>query len=83
MDSFLHGISILCRVLMGAIFARVILSWFALRPDNPLVAVLYYITEPVLGPLRRIIPPTGMFEFAPMAAIFILIAIMAVVDRLN
>ena len=81
MGSVANAIIILCQVLIFAIFTRVILSWLALRPDNPLVIILYYITEPILGPLRRIIPTAGMFDFTPMAAILLLFVIIAVVDQ--
>ena len=42
------------------IFARVILSWFPITPGTPLATaarVLYSLTEPVLGPIRRVLPP--------------------------
>jgi YggT family protein len=43
-----------------AVFARVILSWFPVSPDSALATVnsfLFRITEPVMAPLRRAIPP--------------------------
>lgn len=42
------------------IFARVILSWFPITPGTPVASVmrvLYSLTEPVLGPIRRVLPP--------------------------
>ena len=42
------------------IFARVILSWFPITPGTPVASVarvLYALTEPVLGPIRRVLPP--------------------------
>ena len=82
MDEIIVVIYVLCQALLWAIFIRVILSWFNLRPDNPIVAILYQITEPVLGPLRRIIPRMGMFDLTPMAAIFLLIIISEVLRQL-
>ena len=83
MDAIITGIEILCNVLIAAIFIRVIMSWFSPRPDNPIVIILYQITEPILGPLRRIIPRMGMFDFAPMAAIFLLYIIRILVRSLS
>ena len=83
MDAIITGIEILCNVLIAAIFIRVIMSWFSPRPDNPIVVILYQITEPILGPLRRIIPRMGMFDFAPMAAIFLLYIIGILVRSLS
>ncbi|HEY1633656.1 MAG TPA: YggT family protein [Acidimicrobiales bacterium] len=45
------------------IFARVILSWFPITPGTPLASaarLLYAVTEPVLGPIRRVLPPMRM-----------------------
>ena len=64
-------ISRLCDVLSLSIFARVILSWVSPRP-NALTTILDKITEPILAPLRRIIPRTGMFDFTPLVAIILL-----------
>ena len=75
MESLAHIVDALCQVFLWAIFIRVILSWFPVRPDNPAVGFLNFITEPVLAPLRRIIPRTGVFDFAPMVAMLILILI--------
>jgi len=72
MSIVLTFIDILCMVLSWAIIIRVILSWFNLRPDNPLVRILYEITEPILGPLRRIIPRIGLIDVTPMVAIIFL-----------
>jgi len=61
-----------CEVLTLAIFIRVILSWFSPRPTNILSIILYRVTEPLLAPLRRIIPRLGMFDFTPLVAIILL-----------
>jgi YggT family protein len=59
-------------VLTAAIFIRVLLSWFPIDPHNPLVTVLYEITEPILEPLRRVVPRLGMFDLTPMVAIILI-----------
>ena len=71
--SFLFNfLEILCGVLTIAILGRVIMSWFSQGPTNMLTRVLYQVTEPVLAPLRRIIPRAGMFDFTPLVAIILL-----------
>ena len=65
-------IRILCQVLTIAIFLRAILSWFSPTPTNILAVILYRVTEPILAPLRRIIPRVGMLDFTPLVAIIIL-----------
>lgn len=69
---FVTFIHYLCLVLTIAIFIRAILSWFAVSPNNKLVVILYEITDPILSPLRRIIPPVGGFDFTPLIAIILL-----------
>ena len=65
-------ISLLCDVLTIAIFARAILSWFSPAPTNILTNILYQVTEPLLAPLRRIIPRVGMLDLSPLVAVIIL-----------
>ena len=71
-------ISSVCTVLAFIIFLRAILSWF-LRPYDPIMVFFYRITEPMLAPLRHIIPRVGMIDITPMVAIIILIIIASVI----
>ena len=68
---------ILLRFLMLAIFARVIVSWIAPQggSNNPIVQVIYQITDPILMPFRRILPRVGMFDFTPMFAMITIVVI--------
>jgi len=59
-------------LLILAIFIRIILSFVAVGYGNRLMRFLYLITEPLLGPLRRTIPPVGMFDISPIVAFVIL-----------
>jgi YggT family protein len=55
------------------VFGRILLSWFPISPGSPVATVsgvLYSITEPVLGPIRRVLPSIGMFDLSPMIVIF-------------
>lgn len=56
------------------IFIRVLLTWIPnLDPYNPLVQMLYQVTDPVLEPARRVIPPLGgMIDISPMIVLFAL-----------
>ncbi len=63
------------------IFARVILSWIIHDPYNPIYRFLHSITEPVLGPLRRIIP-SGMLDFSPMVAYFLVRILAGILQSL-
>ena len=65
-------IKLLCEVLTLTIILRAIVSWFSPRPNNMLANVLYQVTEPILSPLRRIIPRAGMVDFTTLVAIILL-----------
>jgi YggT family protein len=55
-----------------AIFARAILSFFPMRPGSPIAPVaqfLYRITEPVLAPVRRVLPSMGGLDLSPLVVI--------------
>jgi len=74
---------VLTQILTAAIFFRAILSWFQMDPRNPLIAVLDQITEPILAPLRRVVPRLGMIDITPLVAIILLQVIaQAVVQSL-
>lgn len=55
-----------------AIFVRAILSWFNMDPRNPLVQMLSAVTEPILDPIRRIMPGLGGLDLSPLVAMFLL-----------
>ena len=65
----------LLTVLWIAIFARAIVSWFPIDQGGPIVRALDAITEPVLEPLRRVVPRVGLFDITPMVAILLIIVI--------
>jgi YggT family protein len=65
-------INLLVQILVIAIFLRAIISWFRLAPDNPIVVILTQITEPILAPLRRVVPSLGMFDITPWIAMILL-----------
>ena len=56
------------------LFVRAIMSWFPYSHDSPLNGVrrvVFTLTEPVLAPFRRIIPPIGMFDISFLVAIIV------------
>jgi YggT family protein len=79
---FLDFLQILCEVLTLVILARVIISWIAPGSNNLFINIVYQITEPILAPLRRIIPRAGMFDFTPMAAVILLQLIALLISRI-
>ena len=76
MSFLITFLGLLLQILWFAILIRVILSWFPVDPSNPIIRILWEITEPVLAPFRRVIPRIGMFDLSPIAA-FLVIGILA------
>ena len=61
------GIAIFYVLITGAI-----LSWFN-RGNNPAFYALYQLTEPLLKPIKRILPTVGMIDFSPMVIAIVLL----------
>ena len=55
-----------------AILIRALLSWVNPDPTNPIVQFLDAITEPILAPLRQVVPRVGMIDITPMVALILL-----------
>ena len=80
MSFALEFIRILAIALNIVIIARVILSWVKLSPTNPIAIIIYGVSEPMLKPVRRLLPNTGGLDFSP---IVVIILIMVVQRLLN
>ena len=67
-------IDIILTVYMWIIIARALISWANPDPYNKIVIFLYRVTEPVLRPIRRIIPRHSLpIDFAPLVVLLIII----------
>jgi YggT family protein len=62
-------------MLTWAIVARALLSWFPIDQSSPLYQLLFRVTEPIIDPIRRVMPNTGMMDLSPLAAIVVLIVV--------
>lgn len=79
---FSSTISLLLSILELLMLGRAILSWFPLDEDNPLVQFLYWITEPVIYPMRVLLDKFDLFQGLPIDmaffCTFILINILSI-----
>jgi len=66
------------QIYSWLILARVILSWVNPNPRNELLLMVYRVTEPVLGPLRRLIPLRGI-DLSPLLAWLLIQLVMRLV----
>ena len=75
-------VSTLATILSIAIVGRTLLSWVNLGNDHRLVIIVYQITEPILGPIRRLLPKTGDLDFSPIVAMVGLVLIPFVIGKI-
>jgi YggT family protein len=66
------GISAVFTILMAAILIRVIASWLGIGPYRSWMRPVVALTSWLIDPIRRILPPMGMFDFSPMVAWLVL-----------
>lgn len=78
MNALAQIISVITQILTFAILFRVLLSWVVMNPNSQnetlisIYRVLTQITEPILAPLRRIVPTVGMFDLTPIVAMVLI-----------
>ena len=65
------------NIFFFALIAMIIVSWIAAGSRHPAILLLYQITEPVMAPLRKVLPPLGGLDFSPIFA-FILIQVLKI-----
>lgn len=66
-----------------AIIIRIVISWIAPQTYNPATALISNLSEPILRPFRRFIPPIGGFDISPIFAIILLGALSILVEDLR
>lgn len=70
--ALLQVVDLLLTIYIWLIIARAIISWVNPYPYHSIVRFLYKTTEPVLSPLRRILPPIYGLDLTPLIVIFII-----------
>jgi YggT family protein len=79
MGALISIINFILTVYTFVIIARVFLTWTNISPYHPVSQWIYRLTEPVLAPIRRFMPQTGMFDWSPMIAMILVIIVRQVV----
>ena len=67
-------------ILIFAIIGRSLLSWFPQGQNNQFARILFDVTEPLLAPVRRLLPRTGIIDFSAMIVIILLFVMINVVN---
>ena len=75
---------ILTQILWIALLVRVVLSWFNIGPSSPIYPIAniaHQVTEPLLAPIRRVLPEFGMFDFSPIVAFLLITLVQRIFSR--
>ncbi|MBN9495011.1 YggT family protein, partial [bacterium] len=75
--------TIVLYILLAAVIVRALLSWFPNAANNEFGRLIFRITEPMLAPVRRIMPRTGMIDFSSMVVIILLWLMITVVAQVR
>jgi len=78
--SVLGVLGLLVNIYFFALLAMIILSWVAAGSRHPAIYLLYQITEPVMAPFRKVLPPMGGLDLSPIL-VFVLINIIQIALR--
>ena len=81
MNIFVDFIALILRILYFSIFLRAINSWFPIDQNISLVRSLDTITEPIIEPIRKILPTFGMFDLSPLIAIILLSFLTNILEK--
>ena len=76
------AVTIAFDVLFFAIFARVIASWLGAFRYSRWMRPVYWLTDWLIEPIRRVMPPTGMLDLSPLAALLVLWLVKTLVFRM-
>lgn len=83
MREILSVLDLLLGIYIMILFLRALISWFPIDRSSGIVRILLLLTEPVVEPIRAILPPMGMLDLSPMVAMLIILALRQVLTILR
>ena len=78
----INFVRLLATAVWLLLIARVLLSWTNPTGGGGLTAFIYQATEPILAPIRRVLPPTGGIDWSPLVAMLLVGVVVRVVAAL-
>jgi YggT family protein len=72
LDGIAALIALFIQLYSLIIVARALMSWVRIDPYSPLARTIYNLTEPVLEPVRNLLPPAAGMDFSPIIVIVLL-----------
>lgn len=82
MEPLIMIVALLIDLYVFVLLARVLLPLFGMSRYHPAMQLIFQLTEPVLEPIRRVVPPAGMFDLSPMVAMILLAVLRRVLTGL-
>jgi YggT family protein len=80
-DSIITIIDYVLTILIFLTIARSLFSWIDPTMRTPVGRILRDVTEPIIAPIRQVVPTAGALDFSPMIAVFVLIILRQVLDN--
>jgi YggT family protein len=71
-ETLVSIIQVIAQLISLLILARAILSWIQADREHPIVKFIYDVTEPILAPVRNILPQVSMIDFSPLVVLLLL-----------
>jgi YggT family protein len=83
LETFVQNfVSLFVGALWLLILGRVLMSWFDPSRSNAVSRFLIQATEPILAPVRRLLPQSGMFDFSALIVLLVLGTLMRAVSTM-
>jgi len=72
LEAFAAIFQIFLELYSFVILARVLMSWVNIDPHSPIARAIYDLTEPILAPVRNMLPTAGGLDFSPIIVLVLL-----------
>ena len=79
----LNVLGLIVKIYFWSVIAVVVVSWIAPQSGHPAIQLVAQITEPVMGPVRKIMPSMGGLDLSPIIVFLILNVISVVIDHMK
>ena len=74
-------LNLVCYAFFIILFIRIAFSWIGPDMRNPVFRISYQLTEPILAPVRNLLPPMSGIDLSPMIVTFVLFMILNLLSR--
>ncbi len=76
-------LALIVQIYYWAIIGSIILSWVAPGSGHPAVMLIYQITEPIMAPFRKLLPPMGGLDLSPILVFIVLNVVQIMINHLS